>query len=45
MNNSKTKTKRRKMLLWRLRQTCKFWQPIVAVAAAIVSILVALWNL
>jgi len=30
------------MLLWRLRQVCRFWQPIVAVAGAMISILVAL---
>ncbi len=51
MNNSKksksllpVKRTRLKILLWRFRQICKFWQPILAVAAAIVSILVALWN-
>ncbi|MBO3463760.1 hypothetical protein G7B40_029975 [Aetokthonos hydrillicola Thurmond2011] len=38
-------TRRREITLWRFRQMCRFWQPIVTLAAGIVSILVALWNL
>ncbi|MBD2214004.1 hypothetical protein H6G27_29670 [Nostoc linckia FACHB-104] len=37
--------KQQKSLIWRFRQLCKFWQPILGAIAAIVSLLVALFKM
>lgn len=37
--------KHEKSLVWRFRQLCKFWQPILGAIAAIVSLLAALFRM
>ncbi|MCF2152329.1 hypothetical protein IQ276_039280 [Desmonostoc muscorum LEGE 12446] len=35
----------KKSLLWKFRQHCKFWQPILGAIAAIVSLLIAVFKI
>lgn len=38
------KQKRRRSLIWKVRQFCKFWQPIIALATAILAFLMMIWR-
>lgn len=44
-NDKSTAKKYQKPLLWRLRQLCRFWQPILTTGAAIVSLVVTLFKI
>lgn len=41
---SSRRQKRRRSLIWKVRQFCKFWQPIVALATAILAFLLMIWR-